>query len=484
MATASLAATPSTARTAAPSVADFSVEEVVRATRGRLRAGSPHASSRGCSTDTRTLQPGQIFLAITGPTFDGHAFIDEAIARGAGGVIVRADAGPAAAGDVPIIEVEDTVAALGALALAHRRRFHIPVIAVTGSCGKTTTKEMIAAVLGGSRCVLVSIGTENNHIGVPQTLLRLRPEHAAAVLELGANHPGEIARLAAIAEPTIGVLTGVGVAHLEFFGSIHGVLREKTSLLYALPPDGAAIVPGDDLLVRRALLEQPPDARVTTCGERHQCDVRAQRIEPLADGSRLTIDGPGVPTPFTVDVPLLGRHNALNALLAVACGVRLGASPWEIATALEALRPLSMRLEPLRAGGLVIVSDCYNANPASMRQAIDVLRRYPHDGPRVLVCGDMTELGAGARQFHREVGRQAAQARLDAVVAVGGYASCVTAGVASVPGSPTARWACATLKEAQERLQALRLVSGTMLVKGSRVMGLERLVAWLAGERA
>ena len=482
--TASLAAPHASRGLAVPaSVAALSVEDVVRATRGRLRAGSPSATFRGLSTDTRSLQPGQAFLAMAGPTFDGHTFLEAAIARGASGLIVQTGAGPAEAGALPVIEVAQTVTALGDLALAHRRRFNIPVIAITGSCGKTTTKEMIAAVVGASRCILSSAGTENNHIGVPQTLLRLRPEHAAVVLEMGTNHPEEIARLAAIAEPTIGLVTNIGVAHLEFFGSIGGVLREKLSLLRALPADGTAMIPGDDLLVRRALIEQPVDATVVSCGAVQRCDVQARRIEPLATGSRVTIDGPIVPAPFTVELPLLGRHNALNALMAVACGLRLGISPWEITLALEALRPMAMRLEPLRVGQIVMLSDCYNANPTSMRQAIDVLRAYPQDGPRFLVCGDMAELGAGARQFHREVGRYAGDANLDAVIAVGTYASCTVEGLRSSARPRTEGWACATLEDVQARLLALPLTHGTVLVKGSRVMGMERLVAWLAGER-
>ena len=458
-----------------PSTAEFTLSEILEATRGRLRSGGDHGRIRGMATDSRTLQPGQAFLAIRGPHFDGHAFTEEARSRGAGALIVEAGAGPAAAAGLPVIEVDQTTVAFGDLALAHRRRFAVPVIAVTGSCGKTTTKEMIAAVLGASRRVLASVGTDNNQIGVPQTLLRLQPEHQAVVLEMGTNHPGELARLCAIAQPTIGVVTNIGLAHLEFFGSLAGVLQEKLTLVRALSGADLAIVNGDDPLIRRALTTQPPAARQLTYGIGRSCDVQARRIEPLASGTRFTIEGPGVAEPTTVTLPLLGRHNVINALAAAACGVPWGLPPQEIAAALAQLRPVAMRLEPVRRNGLTILNDCYNANPTSMRQALEVLREHPGPRPRVFICGDMAELGPGAPQFHREVGRWAREAQVDVIIAIGRHAQAVLEGAVTAGRGGEDR-ACATLAEAEASLEQLPLVRATVLVKGSRAMGLERIV--------
>ena len=471
--------TATAARRQAPSApastAPFTVAELLAATRGALRRGAPDASLRGISTDSRHLHAGQAFLALRGPHFDGQAFLTDAVARGAAALIVRAGQVPPT-GTVPVIAVPDTTVALGDLARAHRRRLRVPVIAVTGSCGKTTTKEMIAAVLGARYRVLASVGTENNQYGVPQTLLRLTPAHEAVVLELGTNHPGEMARLAAIAEPTIGVLTNFGLAHLEFFGSIHGVLQEKTALVRALAADGVAFVNGDDPMLRRAMVEQPPAAMLLRFGTGRQCELQAQRIESLALGTRCTVDGRCAPAPFPLTLPLLGDHQVLNALAAVACGLHLGVPSTEIARVLAALPPVPMRLAPRRANGLTILDDCYNANPVSMRQALEVLRRYPGERPTVFVCGDMGELGPGTRGLHREVGRWAREAQVDVLVAIGRHAASVVDGAASAGHRLDGVWACATLEEAQARLDRLALTRGTVLVKGSRAMGLERLV--------
>ncbi len=468
----------------AASTAPWTVAEILEATGGALRGGSSAASIRGISTDSRHLQSGQAFLAIRGPQFDGHAFGAAAVARGASALIVQAGQASSTGGTVPVIAVPDTTAALGALARAHRRRVRVPVIAVTGSCGKTTTKEMLAAVLGARYRVLASVGTENNQYGVPQTLLRLMPAHEVVILELGTNHPGEIARLAAIAEPTIGVLTNIGLAHLEFLGSLGGVLHEKTALLRALGADGTAIVNGDDPVLRCALIEHPPAGALLRFGTGRHCDLQARRIEPLALGTRCVVDGALAPTPFPVALSLLGHHQVLNALAAITCGLHLGVPSTEIARALAAMPPVPMRLEPLRVNGLTILNDCYNANPVSMRQALEVLRQYPGERPTVFVCGDMGELGPGTRAFHREVGRWARESQVDVVVAVGTHAASVAEGVASGRDRRDGLWACATLAEAEARLDQLALTRGTVLVKGSRAMGLERLVARLMESRA
>jgi len=374
-----------------------------------------------------------------------------------------------AAGRASVIRVADTVQAFGALGGAHRRRFSIPVIAVTGSCGKTTTKEMTATLLGATRRVVKTHLTENNHIGLPLTLLRLTSEDRAAIVELGSNHPGEIAYLAAIAQPTVAVITNIGPAHLEFFGSIEGVIREKLSLLEALGRGGVAVVPGDQLeVVLEAKRRLPAGASMMTFGMSGQCGVRAMDIRRDEDGSAFRVRG--VDGVFVV--PVAGSHQIENALAALACAKALGIPLETLREPLAACRALPMRSEVVRCGGVTVINDCYNANPLSFARALETLRDLPVSR-RVLVAGDMLELGAHTKSAHRAIGRLAADSGVASIVAIGAFASEFARGAAEVPGVDVRTYHTA---EAAWPAVAEVVRSGDgLLVKGSRRLKLEQI---------
>jgi UDP-N-acetylmuramoyl-tripeptide--D-alanyl-D-alanine ligase len=423
---------------------------------------------RGVAIDTRTLEAGEAFVALQGERFDGHAFLAQAEARGAACLIVShlpADNRP----HIPVIVVADTAVALADLARAHRRRLNKTVIAVTGSCGKTTTKDLIAHILGGEGLVLKSQGTQNNHIGVPLTLLRLQPEHRYAVVELGSNHPGEIAALADIAQPNLAVITNVGPAHLEYFGSLMGVLQEKLSLLSALSEDGTAILPGDQLDVYlEAPRFLPERCRVIHFGTQEHCTVRLQHVRWGAEGLALQLDA----ALGAWHVPLVGAHNAENALAAIACTWALGLPMAQIKARLENCVTPPMRSELIRLEGIHLLNDAYNANPLSCARALETLLELPSNR-RIAVLGDMLELGDYAPAAHQAIGRMAAKLGIHWVVAVGEYARYVAEGVRE-----TRSEGVDVCRDAGEALACIKphLRSGdSVLIKGSRRLGLESI---------
>ncbi len=422
------------------------------------------------STDSRTSPAGALFVALRGEHFDGHEFAGAAASRGACGLLVERQL-PIA---LPQVVVADTLRALTACARAHRRRFRHPVVAVTGSNGKTTTKEMIGAVLSRKGPCLITKGNLNNHIGVPLTLLGLRQEHRHAVIEMGANHRGEIAHLASIAEPDIGLVTNAGAAHLEGFGSLDGVAAGKGELFAGLPAGGVAVINADDRYAsswraaaagRRLLtfgVEQPADFTVrhiaTTIesnGPRQQCDL----ISPAGTGR--------------VCLELAGLHNLRNALGAAAAAYAAGADLSDIVAGLAAVRPVKGRLEFRRAiNGALLVDDSYNANPASVRAGLDTFRDVR--GARWLVLGDMMELGSAADQLHAEIGRYAKEEGIERLLAVGPKSR-----FAVDAFGPGGMW----FEDVDDLIDAARRSLGpdiVVLVKGSRANRLERVTAALA----
>lgn len=458
----------------------FRADELVSVIGGRLVAGRADHAIDAISTDTRRLPPGALFWALRGERFDGAAFVEEALARGACGAVVPADAVPDArvwqGRDVVVIAAGDPLRALQEAAAAHRARFECPVVGVTGSNGKTTTKEMAAAILSQRGPVLKTEGNLNNHIGVPLTLFRLGAAHRAAVVELGINHPGEMTRLCEIARPTVGVITNVGHAHLEGFGGLDGVARAKGELFEALGADGIAVVNLDD--PRIASLGAGLACRVLTFGLTAG-DVRGCIVdEETRSGTRIEIRHGGARAECVV--PVVGRHNAANALAASAVAVALGADLESAAKGLERFRPAAMRSELVTApSGVVVFNDAYNANPSSMERALDTAGRLRGAGRVYAVLGDMLELGAGAESLHREVGRAAARAGLDGLVAVG----------------PAARWIAEEARRAGMSARAVVSVDAAddavaviagwcragdvVLIKGSRRMALERVATGL-----
>ena len=489
----------------------WTIQGLLDATEGQLQRGEVTRPVAGISIDSRRLRPGEAFLAIRGTRFDGHQFTTEAIHRGASCLIVSDPPFPAnGARSLPTIVVEDTTQALGDLACFHRRRFDIPVVAVTGSCGKTTTKDLIAHLVGNPGAILRSPGTQNNHIGLPLALLGLSEHHEMAVVELGSNHPGEIGYLASIAQPTVGVITNVGPAHLEFFGSMMEVLQEKLSLLEELSANGCAILPGDQLdvcLEARNYLH--PRARMVYFGTSERCDIQALDVHRLdtPNDRRRVKTGKGMAVRLRdrtqeFVVPLIGYHNVENALAALTCAWTLGI-PLEVARArLATFAPLPMRSEVVRCHGVTILNDCYNANPLSFARALELLRDIKA-ARKIAIVGDMLELGSYAPAAHEAIGRLATQLGIDEVLAVGEYAEFVARGVQEAheasatppPGAPASvpppsgggiggatSGGVTTFRTVPELLAGLpaRLRRGDgVLIKGSRRLNLEQVAEFL-----
>jgi UDP-N-acetylmuramoyl-tripeptide--D-alanyl-D-alanine ligase len=462
----------------------FTHEELAAASGGRWIGAAPEAVE-GVSTDTRTLVPGTLFVALRGERFDAHEHLAEAGAKGARAAMVSeawaAGPGRGGAGALPLLAVPDTLAALGALARAHRRRFRIPVVGVTGSNGKTTTREMIAAILATRGAVLKTEGNLNNEVGVPLTLFRLDATHAAAVVEMGMNHPGEIARLTAIAEPQVGVVTLAAPAHLEGLGSVDAVADAKAELYQGLPEGGIAIASADDArMLRRAQASGRRMITFSAAKGRRGDVVVLEIVSQGEDGLRFVL-GVGNREVAIHAAALVGAHNAANAAAAAAAAIALGCTDREIARGLAAVRPVGRRLRLERLpSGVRLLDDCYNANPASMSAALGTLVALAApEGRAIAVLGDMLELGAFEAEAHRALGAEAARAGVAALATFGPRARGIAESAREGGLAPfhtedvdaLVRWAKATVAPGD-----------LVLVKGSRGMKHERLVEALRVE--
>ena len=418
------------------------------------------------SIDTRKLDSGALFVAIPGERFDGNDFVPDAHAGKAAGALVSRPS------DVPLpqVRVRDTRGALSGMARGWRKNFPIPVVAVTGSNGKTTVKELIAGILGRSHEVCVTRGNLNNDLGVPLTLMELADHHEILVIELGANHAGEIAALSQLVRPTVGVITNAGAAHLEGFGSIDGVARAKGELLDHLPAAGTAILNADDPYCS-AWRRRSHAAGVLTFGfePSADCTVRGE-VADSSVGSAFTLALPDG-TAVELTLPLRGRHSVQNALAAAAASFAVGVSVDDIQSGLSKARPVSGRLNRMRGwGGAAIIDDTYNANPTSALAALDYLRGC--GGRRMFVLGDMAELGADAAELHRQVGEYARNC-CDTLFAIGELSHEAARAFGSGARSFT------ELAALHQALKPLLTEDAILLVKGSRVMGLDRLVGSL-----
>ena len=440
-----------------------------------------HALATGYSIDSRTLKPGDLFFAIKGENFDGHDFVDAALAAGAVAAVVPADAPPRDPDKGRVIVVPDTLAALQRLALAVRKLWGKCVVGVTGSAGKTTTKEAIAQVLAAKFRVLKSEGNLNNHYGLPLQLLRLEPEHEIAIIEMGMNHLGEIAALAKIAEPNIGVVTNVAPVHLGFFESVREIAQAKYELIQALPRGGTAVLNADDEYVSQ--FGRDFHGKVVLFGIAHPADVSAGNIvERGAQGSAFDLVAGGVRE--HVQLPLLGRHNIYNALAAAAVGLQRNMTPSEIARALATLQPGEKRGQVLHIMGATVINDCYNSNPKALEAMIDALASLPAKR-RIVVAGEMLELGTAADGLHYDCGAHAAAKRIDVLIGVRGAAKKIVEG-AHAGGLISAEY-MQTPEEAGEWLAATVREGDAVLLKASRGVRLERaLEKWqsLAGSAA
>jgi UDP-N-acetylmuramoyl-tripeptide--D-alanyl-D-alanine ligase len=452
----------------------LSAGELLKATGGALLRGGGEWSCRGISTDTRTIRPGNLFIALRGENFDGHDCLAVAVQRGASGLLVRTESFGKAAGlpgDRPVIGVSDTLEALGAIAHDWRLRFPIPLVAITGSSGKTTTKELLAAITSRSRSVLKTTGNLNNLIGLPLTLFGLRPRHEVAIVELGTNRPGEIARLAAIAEPDVGLITNVGPAHLEGLGSLEGVREEKGDLFRIMAGRGVAVINRDDDAI--AVVAERWKGKCVTFGLKPGADLTARRIEQATpEGVTFEIVIAGIAIPVRLPVP--GRHSVMNALAAAAAAWALGFDRQAIAEGLAAFRSLPGRMEIRRLGnGTLIVVDAYNANPASVREALATLRELRGPGNAFVILADMLELGERAEALHGEVGALLAKTGADRVF-LKGTLSRFTAEGAQKRGLPAEK--IVFFDDPGQVVADLRsrLKKGDwILIKGSRKMKME-----------
>ena len=473
--------------------AAFALDEVLAATSGELAALGAHARFAGVTTDSRSVRSGEVFVAIRGDTHDGHGFVPDAVRRGAGAVVVErgywndctADAAGERAG-CTVVVVRDSLAALGDLAAFHRRRHRPRVVAITGSNGKTTTKEMLAAILEralGAGGVLRTTGTQNNLVGLPLTLLRLGDSERAAILELGMNGPGEIWRLAEIALPDVGLVTCVAPAHLEGLGSIHGVAEAKAELYRRLRPSATAVVNADDPLVT-ASARAFPGRRVTFTADAAAApgaDVTATAIvDHGLDGTEFHLVVAGAEAPVRLAVP--GRHNVSNALAAAAAAHALDVGLDAVRSGLEAFQPPGMRMEVTQLPtGVTVLNDAYNANPASMAAALRTLAAS-RGRRRLAALGEMRELGTESERAHRELGATAAAAGLDGLFLLGDHAETVRAG-AETAGMPLERiHVAASHDELAARLRAACQPGDLLLLKGSRGAAMEEVLRRLTSD--
>ncbi len=457
-----------------------SIQFLAEAAGASLQAGDGRILARRVVTDSRQAGPGDLFVALAGDKFDGHAFVPQAIERGVAGVVVcpgRLAGTPANFGAAAVLTVENTRVALGRMAARYRADFQMPVVAVGGSNGKTTTKELLASVLRQRYRVCWSEASFNNDIGVPLTLLRLQATDEAAVLEVGTNHPGELAPLLDLVRPRLGAITSIGREHLEFFGDLEGIVREEGSMGEHLPSNGRLVIPGDspwaDALAARS---RCPVLRV---GLGAGNDWVARHVRPGEHGLEFLVSGPGFDQAEPCRLRLLGAHQATNALIAMAIGTELGLSPGELRQGLWECVPPKMRLQLSMVNGVRVLDDSYNANADSVTAALETLSSLPCPGRRIAVLGDMAELGPATEAAHEEIGRRSANLAVDCLVAVGRWAD-VTARAASQAGLSRVE-SFADVTAATRALPGLIVPGDTVLLKASRATGLERLLDSIRG---
>ena len=463
---------------------DYTLAQVASAVQGELAAGSADLRVLSAVIDSRAVGAGALFFALAGERVDGHEFVAQAVTAGASGAVVSTTRPRDSFGDLPeafgLIMVDDPARALARLAGWHRRLMKASVVGVTGSAGKTTTKDMIAAVLAESFSVLATEGNMNNEIGLPLTLLRLQPGHDVAVLEMAMRAPGEIAALAETARPDVGVVTNVGYAHIGLLGSQSAIADAKAELVRALPAHGFAVLNGEDPRVRA--IERFAPGRSLFYGLSPECSVRAVDVALSEDDTSFAValDGQAVPdVRFTVPVP--GRHNVLNGLAALAVGWRLGIEPEAMARGLASFRPSAMRMHFVKAsGGFTLIDDTYNANPASVRCAIDAALQHAGQRRVIAILGDMLELGDSAAAGHAELGEYAASAGVSGLVTVGSLAALAAQGAVRAGLDPRRCRACDDNVSAARAATEMADADDVILVKGSRGMRMEQIVSALA----
>ena len=456
----------------------WTAEQIMEATEGELLCGDLRRLFTGVSIDSRNISADNLFVAITGEIHDGHAFTSTVVDQGVRGLVVsrqKAAQMPLAAwkkNNIACIAVEDTTRALGDMATFNRLRSHASVVAITGSNGKTTTRRMIAMILERQYNTLTAIGNFNNDIGLPLTLLGLSSSHQWAVLELGTNNPGEIARLAEICSPDIGVLTNIGPAHLEGLGSIEGVMQEKGDLLKSLAPGAKAILNADDPRVIQLAAETKAD--VILYGLSQEATIRAEDVDEAKDTISFKLIFAGESVSVHLNSP--GRFMVSNALAAAAVGHQIGLSGKTVKTALEAFKAVAGRMNIQHLpGGIHLIDDTYNANPESMKAAFTTLNTMRAGARGIVAVGDMLELGAQAQSLHRNLGADAARSGISRLYTYGEFAAEVKAG-AHDNGMPPTDTFEGTHEDIVEDLKYWLQPGDWLLVKGSRGMAMEKVV--------
>ncbi len=460
------------------SVETLTLQTILRDASGILRQGDPASLVRNLTTSSRQAKSGDLFVALKGDRFDGHDFVEQSARQGAGGAIVKQGwFAPVLPDSFAVIEVGDVLQAYQQIAASYRRSLPLKVIAITGSNGKTSTKDFTAAVLEHRFQVMKTQGNLNNHIGVPQTLLSAGADDQFAVLELGMNHPGEIAPLAAMALPDTAIITNIGTAHIEFMKTRAAIAQEKGTLAEAIDNTGHVILPAEDDFA--ASIAQRTSAQIVTVGL-HRGDLRADSVVGSIHGSHFQLVEGDIK--LDVRLPVPGLHMVVNALLGVAAGRIHGMSLHDCAAGLEAVQLTKGRLEWKRVAGLQILDDSYNANPDSMVAALQTLARMPTDGRRIAVLGRMGELGDHSEAGHRRVGDAVASERIDFLITVGPEAEHIaenarTGGVREIA-------AVADVAEAAQWLEAVAHGDDLVLIKGSRSAAMENIISALTHLRA
>ncbi len=463
----------------------FSVEDILKATGGKILQEGSQVFFPALSTDSRTIPEGALFIALKGERFDGHHFALDALAKKAGGVMIE----EVRANDLrwngyqtqTVIAVQDTLQALGDLARYRRRQFGIPLVALTGSNGKTTTKEMIATCLETTFPVLKTKGNLNNLIGLPLTLLSLTEKERIAVIEMGMNVPGEIRRLTEIAEPDVGLITNIQKAHLEGMGSLERIQAEKGELFRKMKRDGSIIVNQDD--PRVVALAEEFEGQKITFGIDHPADVMAQHIRLRGrEGTSFILMMEGEER--EVLLPLLGRYFVSNALSAIATATLFGIDPEKTLEALEQFRPYPMRMEMFSfENGITLINDAYNANPTSMEMALQTLSAVKGRGKAIAILGDMLELGDFTKEAHRQLGKKVAELSIDFLFALGHEAPEVAEAAIQAGMDPQRVHVVESHEEAVSKVRSMAAEGDWILVKGSRGMTMEKVVEGLKERR-
>ena len=457
----------------------LTIKEIIKAVRGELIYGSRRGEIIGVSIDSRTIKKGEIFFALKGERCDGHDFLEQAIEKGAKAAVVSKKRKKFAT-KIAIIRVAHTLTALQELAKFYRQKFNPVVVAVTGSNGKTTTKEMLRDILLAKYKVVATPGNYNNIVGLPLTLFGISPETEFLVLEMGTNHPGEIRRLAEISLPQIGVITNIGATHLQFFRCISNVLSAKMELVQLLPPRGEVVLNIDDSHLKSQI--RGIKQKIITFGTNLQADVRASDVVTSRFGEKEKLS-------FTVhmgkdrerfDLHCLGRYNIYNALAAISVAKEFGISLPLMANVLREFKFPKLRMEKLKYGKVTVINDAYNANPTSVKVALsELISSFPSQR-KIVVLGDMLELGGMSRKFHQEIGKIVATSPIYSLIAIGEDARFIAQAAREWGMKKSNIFSFKDKKFASRKLKELLEPEDTVLIKGSRKMGLEEIIKYLS----